>query len=289
MTTLYGVVAIFMWSGLALLGVYTSAIPTFQLLFLCFSISALLLPLTRMLKGQAAISRPRLGTMQCVVGVGGLFGFHCCYFLALKSAPAIEVSLISYLWPMLLALLTASRRTFFSALFGSLLGFSAIVVLISSNFKVSFSSEYIVGYFYAACCALIWSGYSWFQSTSNGSSEDMSWLCCMVAGLSLVAHLQLEEGYWQLSISQIVSVLLLGFGPVGGAFYCWDIGLKRGNKALLASLSFATPIISTIALLVAGISSGSSGLSMALILLILGVLLSNFHNISITKIRRLRR
>ncbi|MFX8397155.1 DMT family transporter, partial [Acinetobacter baumannii] len=41
------------------------------------------------------------------VGLGGLFGYHALYFLALKTAPPVEASLICYLWPLLIVLFSA--------------------------------------------------------------------------------------------------------------------------------------------------------------------------------------
>src|SRR5260370_7406168 len=39
-----------------------------------------------------------------VVGVGGLFGYHALYFLALRFAPPAEAGLLNYLWPLLIVL-----------------------------------------------------------------------------------------------------------------------------------------------------------------------------------------
>ncbi|WP_239015180.1 EamA family transporter [Archangium violaceum] len=39
-----------------------------------------------------------------LTGVGGLFGYHFLYFLALKTPPPVEANLINYLWPLLIVL-----------------------------------------------------------------------------------------------------------------------------------------------------------------------------------------
>ncbi|WP_426369394.1 EamA family transporter [Pseudocolwellia sp. HL-MZ7] len=118
MKTTLGILAIVMWSCLAFLGVNTAAIPAFQLLSICFAISALLMFIKRLILKENLFSKPTLSVKQWLVGVGGLFGFHYCYFTALKIAPAIEVSLIAYLWPMLLAVFIATKATRIKALLG---------------------------------------------------------------------------------------------------------------------------------------------------------------------------
>ena len=44
----------------------------------------------------------------------------------------------------------------------------------------------------------------------------------------------------------------LGIGPVGAAFYAWDIGMKRGDIRVLGAASYATPLLSTAFLMLAG-------------------------------------
>lgn len=275
MATFYGVMAIFMWGGLALLGTTTSKIPSFQLLFICFSISATLMFIKRILTGKAPLTSSYLTSKQWLIGIIGLFGFHFCYFMALKKAPAIEVSLISYLWPMLFALFVSTKATLLSSFVGSLIGFIGVGFIIVGGVGLSYNQEYLTGYMLSACCAFIWSSYSWFQSKTNNDVDEIGWLSVAVAILSLFAHLLLEPSNWSFSFNQWVCILLLGIGPVGGAFYLWDIGLKMGNKRLLASLSYSAPLISAIALSLAGKSTWTINILISLFLILFGALVSN--------------
>src|ERR1700680_1213147 len=82
--TLIGLTAILMWSLLAALTVATGKIPAFQLAAMTFAIGALVGPLTWIGRPEAirALWQPPTAW---VVGVGGLFGYHALYFLALRS------------------------------------------------------------------------------------------------------------------------------------------------------------------------------------------------------------
>ena len=73
----------------------------------------------------------------------------------------------------------------------------------------------------------------------------------------------------------MIGVLLLGLGPVGGAFYLWDMSLKNGNRQLLASISFCTPLISAVILALAGLNDWSIYIVIALSLILLGAFVSN--------------
>ena len=49
---------------------------------------------------------------------------------------------------------------------------------------------------------------------------------------------------------------MLGIGPVGLAFFTWDIGMKHGDIQLLGVASYAAPLLSTLALIVSGRAHG---------------------------------
>nr|WP_281556935.1 EamA family transporter [Thalassomonas sp. RHCl1] len=280
MATIYGVLAIVMWGALALLGVNTKAIPAFQLLFLCFFISSLLMFVRRFLIGLPLFLKPGMTLVQWLFGTGALFGFHFCYFIALKHAPAIEVSLICYLWPVLLAMLLAGKNSLLRALTGGACGFVGIAFIILGDAGMAFNPDYIFGYLLAAACALIWSSYSWYLSKSSGELDDIGWLSLAVALLSLLAHFFFDTGQqassqWLFDREQWLGIVLLGLGPVGGAFYLWDLGLKKGNKKLLASLSFASPLLSSVLLALAGYNAWSLNILIALSLILLGAYICN--------------
>jgi drug/metabolite transporter (DMT)-like permease len=44
-------------------------------------------------------------------------------------------------------------------------------------------------------------------------------------------------------------IAVMGLGPLGAAFYLWDAALKRGDAAQIGLLSFLTPLLSTLLLL----------------------------------------
>ena len=276
MSTIFGVLAIFLWGALALLGNLTKALPAFQLLFMCFFVSFLLLFIKRLVTKQPLLALPTLVKAQTIIGIVGLFGFHFCYFMALKYAPLIEVSLIVYLWPLLLGVFVARSENKINAIIGGLVGFIGIVFLISDGSGFTINSQYFLGYLFAASCALLWSSYSLFMTRFDNHVDDIGWLSLYVAILALLAHIYFEQTVTRFSLTQTVGIFLLGLGPVGGAFYLWDIALKRGNKTLLASLSFLTPLLSTVLLVMAQQIHFSWAILIALAFVLIGAAISNY-------------
>ena len=103
--TLIGLTAILMWSLLAVLTVATGKIPAFQLAAMTFAIGALVGFLSWIGRPDAvrALRQPPIAW---IVGVGGLFGYHALYFLALRFAPPAEAGLAE------LSLAAADRAVF---------------------------------------------------------------------------------------------------------------------------------------------------------------------------------
>jgi drug/metabolite transporter (DMT)-like permease len=254
--TLVGFLAVLLWSLLALFTVGTAPTPPLLLNTLCFLIGGVL--------GLFwCIATGTLGTLRTVplriyiFGIAGLFGYHALYFSALRLAPAAEAGLIAYLWPLLIVVFSGLlpgeilRR---GHVIGAALGFAGAALIIS-NGSGSFQSQYLPGYLLAICCALTWSGYS-LLSRRIGTAPTASVVvfCLGTAALSLPLHLLFEETILPATAVGWASIVGLGLGPVGLAFYVWDVGVKRGDIQLLGTSSYLAPLLSTLILVVSGVT-----------------------------------
>ncbi|AFO86316.1 hypothetical protein PGA2_c02960 [Phaeobacter inhibens 2.10] len=63
-------------------------------------------------------------------------------------------------------------------------------------------------------------------------------------------------------------------GPVGLAFYVWDIGVKQGDIQLLGTSSYAAPLLSTLLLVLVGIAPATWTLAVAACLITGGAVLA---------------
>jgi drug/metabolite transporter (DMT)-like permease len=84
----------------------------------------------------------------------------------------------------------------------------------------------------------------------------------------------LEETIWPATGLGWLSVLALGIGPVGVAFFTWDIGMKKGDIQLLGVASYAAPLLSTLALVAAGVAPATPALAVAAALITGGAALA---------------
>jgi len=110
-----------------------------------------------------------------------------------------------------------------------------------------------------------------FAGTPTGA---VAVFCLAAAGLSLIAHLVFERTVWPEGTIGWLSVLALGAGPVGLAFYVWDIGVKNGDIQFLGIASYAAPLLSTLILVIAGYAVASWTLLLAAVLIVSGAALA---------------
>ena len=275
--TLIGLSAILMWSLLAVLTVATGRIPAFQLLALTFAIGALITSAS-WIGRPGAIRALRQPPLVWAVGVGGLFGYHALYFVALRLAPPAEAGLLNYLWPLLIVLLSSllpGERLASHHITGAALGLAGTVLLLAGNNSASFDPAHGAGFAAAVVAAFVWAGYSVMSRKLRAVPSDaVAGFCLATALLALLVHISFERTVWPESLGQWLAIAALGIGPVGAAFYTWDIGMKRGDIRVLGAASYATPLLSTGFLILAGFAHASVNIAVAAALIAGGGLLA---------------
>ncbi len=274
--TAVGFLAVLLWALLALFTVGSAPVPPFQLNAFCFAIGGGIGVLWLIWTGNWR-QLQSVPLHVYLFGTLGLFGYHFLYFSALRMAPAAEAGLIAYLWPLLIVLFSGllpgeSLRN--GHIFGGLIGFAGAALIVAKG-ATGFDGAALPGYGLAFLCALTWSGYS-VVSRKFGAVPTASVVvfCLASAALSTAAHVVLETTQWPEAPIGWAAILGLGIGPVGIAFFVWDIGVKKGDIQLLGVASYAAPLLSTLALVLAGIATPSWSLLLAAVLITGGAALA---------------
>ena len=272
--TFIGFSAVLLWSLLAFLTAASGTMPAFQLTAVTFAIGGLSLLALR----PGAIKAMRQPLPVWLLGVVGLFGYHFCYFFALRNAPPVEAGLINYLWPLLIVVFSAllpGERLKWQHIAGCVLALSGAVLVVTRGQGFGFDPQYTVGYASALCAAVIWSSYSVLSRRFAAVSSDaIAGFCLVTAVLAATCHLLLEQTIWPTDLWQWAALIGLGLGPVGLAFYVWDIGVKRGDIQVLGAASYSAPLLSTLILILTGYAQYSHMILIACLLITAGAVLA---------------
>ncbi len=275
--TLIGVIAVFLWASLALLTTLTAGIPAFQLLASSFAVAFVASVCMLGLRGAAGFSSWRQPWPVWATGFAGIFVYHALYFFALKAAPAAEASLIAFLWPLLIVLLSSfvtgeSLRK--RQLLGALLGLAGTAFIMQLRARNDSASMPVMGYAAAFACAWVWAIYSVFNRRfSHVPSSIIGGICGLVAVAGGLCHLAFETtvrpdpGQWG-------AIIGLGLGPVGLTFFAWDHATKHGNLSMLGALSYLAPLFSTLLLIAMGQSDARPILMIPAVLIISGAVIA---------------
>ena len=236
--------AILLWSTLAALGLALSHLPPFLLTGCALLLGAL--------PGALRLREWRVPLRTLCLGVGGLFGFHFLLFLALRLAPPVEANLVNYLWPLLIVVLTPVLLPGWALtprhVVAALLGLAGAALAIGAS-PSAVDARAAAGFALATGSALTGACYSLLvRRVPPFSSWAIGGFALASGMLALACHALFEPraaflpgDAWKLAA--------LGLGPMGAAFYLWDIAMKRGDPRVIGTIAYATPVLSTLLLL----------------------------------------
>ncbi|MEO1199955.1 MAG: EamA family transporter [Pseudomonadota bacterium] len=252
--TLIGFGAVLLWATLALFAAASGNVPPLQLNAMAFLIGG---SLGLVMMAQRGTTRTVLAQPLRVIAFGtiGLFGFHFLFFTAMRNAPPVEASLINYTWPLLIVVFSAllpGERLGWHHVAGALIGLAGTAILVTGG-EGPAGGGTALGYLAACGSALFWSSYSVLSRRFGHVPTDTVTLFCLsTAALSAVCHFAFETTVWPDTATEWLAVLALGLGPVGGAFFLWDHGVKSGDIQVLGASAYAAPLLSTLLLIAFG-------------------------------------
>lgn len=275
--TVYGAAAIVLWSSLAWMTVVTASLPPFLVLAITFAIGGACGLVLSALRGRVGLRELRQPLPAFALAVVALFGYHALYLIAFRHAPAVEVNLVNYLWPLLIVLFAMALpgvQVRGVQVFGAVLGLMGVAVMVTRGQGIAVDPAHVPGYVAALLAALTWAAYSVLNRRFHAApSAAIAVSCVSVAVLALLVHVLVESPVMP-TAAQAAVLVAMGLGPVGIAFRWWDIGTKHGDIAVLGTLSYAAPLLSTLILLLGGRVEPHGTQALALVLLLTGAAIS---------------
>jgi drug/metabolite transporter (DMT)-like permease len=253
--TLVGLAAIVLWSGtVGLIRIVSQAFGAALGAALIYTLATGLLWATR--RPPSLQSLPLRYVLVC----GGLFVVSGVTIgLALGTAvdahQAIEVGIVNYLWPTLTVLVSVVlppwQRVRWTIVPGITLAVVGVVWVVGgdAHFDLARAAAHVsVGplpYALALCGALAWALYSVLSPRLSGGHDGIVvffagtavalWLVYLSSGMPATGRFD-AAGVIALAVAALV---------LGTAYACWNVGILRGNLVVLASASYATPVLSS--------------------------------------------
>jgi len=265
--TLFGVAAILLWS--CLMGLIRTVTEQFSPIggaALIYTVSSVFLMLVM------GVPKFKHFSLRYVLIGGALFvSYEICLALALGMAndrhQALEMAVINYLWPALTVLFAVflSRKPVHILVYPSVaLAFVGVAWTITgdSGFSVMQISANIatnpLTYSMAFGGAIIWAVYcNITKQLANGQNAII--LFFMATAIALwIKYFLSSESTLVFTVPATLNLALTGV-VMGSGYALWNVAILRGNMVLLATLSYFTPVISTLlSSLILGVALGLS-------------------------------
>ena len=272
-TTFLALAAILLWGFLAYLSTSLKHLPPLLMAGITLTIGGLL--------GMVKVRDWKVPWRTFLTGVGGIFGYHFLLFSAFQHAPTLEANLLNYLWPLLIVVLSplilAGYRLRLHHVLGALCGLVGAALIVTGG-RLQPNLAYLAGYLMAAAAALIWAVYSLLTKRLPAFPSAAVGGFCFTSGILASGAYLLQTGPAGLAVVRPGDwpvLLLLGAGPLGAAFFLWDAAMKRGDPRVIGSLSYLTPLISTLALVLLGGRQLTALSAAAMGLIVLGAVIGS--------------
>ena len=158
---------------------------------------------------------------------------------------------------------------------GALLGLAGTVLLFAGNRGGGLAPGQLPGLIAAFVAAFVWAAYSVMsRKLKTVPTDAVAGFCLATALLAALVHGMVEATVWPNTRRNGSRSTALGIGPVGAAFYAWDIGMKRGDIRVVGTASYATPLLSTAFLMLASFARPSIAIAIAAVLIAGGGLIA---------------
>ena len=182
--------------------------------------------------------------------------FSYAIALAQNAQQAIEISLVNYLWPSLtVAMLILFKQLAFNrwVIVGLCISFSGVIYIQTGNGGLSLDSmlQHIstnpISYFLAFLGALLWSLYCVVTRKYSEGHNPISFFFLVISVVLWVKMLWLHPiaVLPHFSVSLIMQMLAVSL-VTGLGYAAWNIGMNHGNITMLVTLSYFSPIFSSL-------------------------------------------
>ncbi|HET7314270.1 DMT family transporter [Salinisphaera sp.] len=247
-------VVIFLWGVTAWLRMLAGSVPPLELTGIALIGAAL---------SSCLLTGPRGATWSAIrrhpwyawLTVGaGLVGGAAFYFAALTYAPAAQVVVITYSWPLLFAIASdvySHRRPAPLTFVSLFVGLAGVGVMHGTT--AAPSADAWLGYVYALASGLCWVAYSLFVQVYSRPIAS-AYPAFFAVGAVAALLLQAATGglVWPGSTGAWTASIILGIGPYGLGFLAWGYVVRHGNPRIVPVLPYAVPAVAAITLVLVG-------------------------------------
>lgn len=281
-STFLGIVAILIWSTTALYYAMLPTIDNFTIVFIGHGLAAIsfLSYISFKRKWKEIIAKTPWWFP--FAGLLGLTVHDFTWGYAIHHAPPLEASLLIYSWPLLVVIATTlvkKEKLNKFHIIGGLFGLIAMTFLFLGKTDGASFQNIQAGHIAAIICSLSWVIYSAIlvkhsdiPILSLGLTFFLSTIVLGIYGVLFEKDFLPSDGQFLFIILLVGSIFLL-------AYALWMKAMANGNTSLVGVISFLTPVLSVLWLILFDKDEPSVSFFMALLFTILGIGIAKYGHV----------
>ncbi len=278
----YALITIFLWGTVAAVAKLTlGTINSVQLLLYVglFTVLSLFFVTVFTKRADILISLKKEDLFHfAFLGSVGLFLNMALFFMALDIAPAVEVSVLNYLWPIAIIFFSITllkEKLNAKTVAALLLGFVGAFFVISKG-DLAFGFTNIYGDILAIFAAICWGLFSVLSKKKRFDSIASMFLYSLFAMIFILIYAVLTNNLTFIPVTDMLGAAYIGILATALAHTSWIKALKIGNIQKITILSYLTPFLSVLFIAILVKESIEIFQLFGLLLIVLGVLLHHF-------------
>ena len=184
-----------------------------------------------------------------LMGFIGIFLYHVLLFAGLSIAPAQEVFIVNYTWPIWVVVFAAifmKEKMNFKQILAIIICFIGVYIIVTRGDFFSFSGANINGDLFALAGAI---SYGLFSVMGQKYNYEIFTSMMFYFGFSFIYTLIATVSFSNIptvTSYEIAGLIWMGVFACGLAFAFWFLALKHGDILEMSNIVFVTPFISLI-------------------------------------------
>ncbi|WP_161626858.1 DMT family transporter [Desulfospira joergensenii] len=191
---------------------------------------------------------------QILIGLVGLVGTIILQYIAFGIGNILEANVIAYSWPLIVAVWAAvvlRNRIGLAGIGLALIGFYGVVMIMAAKGTLNFLEQGInPGGAVAFASALCMAFYT-VASSNIRMTEKLLIPVTLIGAGSCFIFACFQNGGWP-EINDWGIAAYIGVGPMAIGYFLWSYAMSGDGAKIIAPIGYATPLLSTVLLLVSG-------------------------------------
>jgi len=245
-------ILLLMWGSLAAISkLLLNRLDSYQVLFFMYGIGVIAFSVIFLFKGQLrSLSAWKFSEIILLLSCGTLtFLYDFFYLKSLELIPAVEASMLNYLFPILIVLLAIpihKEKLNRYKIISIAMGFMGTILLITKGDLASINFTNLQGDIFAVLAAISW---GLFTNLIKKNQKDVlvsTFFITIIAFALSVAAMLSSSRFILPQSTDLYGVVWLSMSNIVLGFFLYFRALKYSPASLIASFTFFTPFVTLV-------------------------------------------